>query len=89
MLLFFQIILGLVFSVYSIAIMTSYNHNVPIGIILSVGLLFLYYFMLYKSSKLYENEKKGLAYFLTIGGFFIVVFLQIITCTNSLLFYSH
>ena len=89
MLLFFQIILGLLFSVYSIAIMTDYSRNIPLGISLSVALLFLYYFMLFKSSKLYETEKRGQAYFLTIGGFFMVVFLQIITCANSITLYLH
>jgi len=89
MLLFFQVILGLLFSVYSIGIMTDYSRNVPLGISLSVGLLFLYYFMLFKSSKLYENKKRGQAYFLTIGGFFVVVFLQFITCANSVSFYMH
>ena len=65
-----NIILGSIFTVLTLYIISNYSRNIVIGSIISIAVTLLYIMALKKSASLYENQHIGGAYFLTIGGFF-------------------
>jgi len=85
-LLFWHILLGGAFIVYTFFLIDSYTKNVLQGTLLTLFITFSYFYILYLSAKLFNKQKIGLAYFLTITGFLVGLFVQVITCANSITF---
>lgn len=82
-LLFLHIILGLILGYLTFVFIAEYlRKDKIVGIILSLLLFFAYLGVMKYTSKTLNKQKVGMAYFLTIGGFLFVVFLQITTCTT-------
>ena len=83
-LIVWHILLGGVFIWYTIMLIEGYTKNVILGTTLSVGIALGYMIILRISAKLFNEQKIGAAYFLTITGFLVGVFVQIMTCSNSI-----
>lgn len=82
-------ILGVTFFVFSILFMQGYRSHENLAIFSTIVLILSYGFTLYKSFIFLKQNRIGLAYFLTIGGFLILSFLQMINCANATLFNMH
>ena len=78
-------ILGVTFFVVSILFMSGYGSHETLAIVLILS----YGFTLYRSFIVLKQNRIGLAYFLTIGGFLILSFLQMINCVNATPFNMH
>ena len=76
-------ILGATFFVVSILFMSGYRSHENLAIFSGIVLILSYGFMLYKSFIFLNKNRVGLAYFLSIGGFLILSFLQMINCANA------
>ena len=83
-LLFTHIILGSFLTLITIGWSLDYNRNLPEGYIFSALILLLYFFVLYKSSTLFNKGSIGASYFLTISGFVALAFSEMINCSNSI-----
>ena len=83
-LLFWHILLGGAFIVYTFFLIDGYTRNVMQGTLLTLIITLSYFYVLYISAKLFNKQKIGAAYFLTITGFLVGVFVQMITCINSI-----
>ena len=79
-----HILLGGVFIWYTVMLIDGYTKNILLGSILSIVIALGYLYILNVSAKLFNKQKIGAAYFLTITGFLVGVFVQILTCTNSI-----
>ena len=88
-LLFWHILLGGVFIVYTFFLIDGYTKNILQGTVLSLFITFFYFYILYFSAKLFNKQKIGAAYFLTITGFLAGVFFQVVTCTYSITIFLH
>lgn len=88
-LLYLQILFGGVLLLFTIATAIDYSRDVALGYTLSFLILLGYAFTLYKSFKMWENERVGVAYFLTIAGFLILTFSQMVNCANSVVIHFH
>jgi len=88
-LLFWHILLGGAFIVYTFFLIDGYTINVMQGTILTLLITLSYFYLLSISAKLFNKQRIGLAYFLTITGFLVGVFIQIVTCANSITFNLH
>ena len=82
-LLFWHILLGGAFFIYTVMVITIYTKNILQGTLLTLFIALSYLYLLYVSSKFYNKQERGLAYFLTIMGFLVGVFVQVLTCANS------
>ena len=82
-------ILGVTFFVVSMGFMSDYKNNIILAIFSGIVLILSYGFMLYKSFIFLNKNRVGLAYFLTIGGFLILSFLQMVNCVNASSFNMH
>ena len=86
-LLWVHVILGGVFIAYTIFLVINYDRNIMEGRAISIFIALLYLFILNRSTKLFNRQEVGGAYFLTITGFLGGVFVQAITCANSIYFH--
>lgn len=82
-LLVLHILLGGVFLFYSIAFIEGYTKDILQGTIVSSVIILSFFYLLYVSAKLFNKQKRGAAYALTIISFFVAVFLQMMSCINS------
>lgn len=85
-LLFTHIVLGATLAFFTLLAMQDYTKNLILGYSISLVILLLYFIVLKKSAYFYNKAQVGGAYFLAIGGFFTLMFIQIINCSNSLNF---
>ncbi len=76
-------ILGITFFLVSILFMQGYRSHENLAIFSAIILILAYGFTLYKSFIFLNKNRVGLAYFLSIGGFLILIFLQMINCANA------
>jgi len=83
-LLFWHILLGGAFLAYTIMLIDGYTKNVMQGTLLTLFITLCYFYLLYISAKLYNKQERALAYFLTIIGFLVGAFVQVLTCANSI-----
>jgi hypothetical protein len=83
-LIVWHILLGGVFIWYTIMIITGYTKNIMLGTTLSIAIAIGYIMVLRISAKHFNEQNIGAAYFLTITGFLVGVFVQIMTCSNSI-----
>ena len=83
-LLFWHILLGGAFLYYTYLLIDGYTRNILIGTLLSLSIAVSYMYVLNISAKLFNKQQIGAAYFLTITGFLVGVFVQIMTCSNSI-----
>ena len=83
-LLFWHIVIGSIFLFYTIILIDGYTRHIIQGTILTLIITLSYFYLLYMSTKLFNKQQVGAAYFLTITGFLVGVFVQVITCTNSI-----
>jgi len=88
-LLFTHISFASVLIFFTIVAIKDYNRNVILGTLVSLTILTLYFFILKKSLHFFKQERIGLAYFLTIGGFLSLMFIQMVNCSNSYSFLLH
>jgi len=84
-----HIILGIIFTLFTFYIISNYTRNIIVGSSISMAVLILYLMLLKKSASLYNGENMGVAYFFTIGGFFVALFMQMSTCMNSITLNLH
>ncbi len=82
-------ILGGTFFVVSILFMQGYRSHENLAIFSAIVLILSYGFTLYRSFIVLKQNRIGLAYFLTIGGFLILSFLQMINCVHATPFNMH
>jgi hypothetical protein len=82
-LLFTHLVLGSILTLFTIAWSLNYSKNLPEGYIFSTIIVVIYFFVLYKSSSLFNKGSIGASYFLTISGFVALAFSEIINCSNS------
>ena len=83
------VILGITFFFMSIVFMQGYRSHENLAIFSAIVLILAYGFTLYKSFIFLKQNRVGLAYFLSIGGFLILSFLQMINCANATPFNMH
>ena len=83
-LLFWHILLGGAFLAYTVMLIDGYTKNVLQGTLLTLFITLFYFYILYTSAKLFNKQRRGLAYFLTITGFLVGAFVQVLTCANSI-----
>jgi len=83
-LLFWHILLGGAFIVYTFFLIDAYTKNVLQGTLLTLFITLSYFYLLSISAKLFNKQQRGLAYFLTITGFLVGAFVQVLTCANSI-----
>jgi len=83
-LLFWHILLGGAFIIYTFFLIDGYTKNVLQGTLLTLFIMLSYLYLLYFSAKLFNEQRRGLAYFLTITGFLVAAFVQVLTCANSI-----
>ena len=88
-LLFWHILLGGTFIVYTFFLIDAYTKHVLQGTLLTLFITLSYLYLLYYSAKLFNKQRRGLAYFLTITGFLVGVFIQVVTCANSITLNLH
>jgi len=88
-LLFWHILLGGAFLAYTVMLIDAYTKNVLQGTLLTLFITLSYLYLLYFSAKLFNKQRRGLAYFLTITGFLVGVFVQVVTCANSITLNLH
>ncbi len=62
----------------------NYSINLAQGYITSALIFISYPLILHKSHLLFTQNRVGLAYFLVIGFFLILAFIQMIGCANSI-----
>ena len=89
LLLFWHILLGGAFIVYTFFLINGYTKNILQGTFLTLSITISYLYILYSSAKLFNKQRRGLAYFLTITGFLLGVFIQVVTCANSITLNLH
>ena len=75
---FVQIVFGLILLVSSFAGMFLSS----ISFLISVSVLISYIYILYIANKAFDDGDKKKAYFLVVGLFFILMFFQILGCTQ-------
>ena len=85
-LLFTHIILGAILLFFTLLAVTDYTKNLILGYFISFIIVVIYFIVLKKSASLYNIAHVWGAYFLAIGGFVSLMFIQMINCTNSLNF---
>ncbi len=61
----------------------EYTRNLTEGYSISAGVVLFYLFVLYRSHLFFQKNRVGLAYFLVIGFFLILAFIQMIGCSGS------
>ncbi len=61
----------------------DYSKNLIQGYTISIGVVLFYLFILYQSHLFFQKNRVGLAYFLLIGFFFILAFIQMVGCSGS------
>ena len=83
-LLFWHILLGGAFIFDTIVSISGYTKNITQGTILTLIITLSFFYLLYFSAKLFNKQKIGSAYLLTISGFLVGVFVQMSTCMNSI-----
>jgi len=88
-LLFWHILLGAAFIAYTLMLIDGYTKNVLQVTLLTLFITLSYFYILYSSAKLFNKQRRGNAYFLTITGFLSGVFFQMVTCSNSMPFFLH
>jgi len=88
-LLFWHILLGGAFIAYTVLLINGYTKNVMQGTMLTLFITLSYFYILYSSAKLFNKQQIGLAYFLTITGFLVGAFVQVLTCANSIMINMH
>jgi len=88
-LLFWHILLGGAFVVYTFILIDSYTRNVMQGTILTLTITLAYLYLLYISAKVFNKQQIGFAYFLTVAGFLVGLFVQVLTCVNSITINMH
>ena len=76
----FLAVLALLYTVVTV-IMLSKNTSY---ITLSFMLLSIYIWMLNRSAIAYAKEERGLAFFLSVGGLFLLLFADFFTCLSTL-----
>ena len=86
-LLFLHILLSVTLTVLTYFLVMEYvRKDKIIGIVLSLFMLYAYFFLLKYAVRVFTQQKLGMAYLISIGGFLIVTFLQITTCANIIPF---
>jgi len=88
-LLFVHIILGGALGFLTVIGLMSFNRNIPLGYLVSAVILLGYFFVLNKSASLFNRESVGAAYFLTISGFVVFAFIEMVNCSNSFYWNMH
>lgn len=83
------VILGVTFTVISFSFMSGYRSYEDLARVTTLFLILLYGFTLYRSFIALNQARVGLAYFLTIGGFLLLSFLQMVNCANATSFSMH
>jgi len=84
-----HILLALILIFFTALAMSDYRKNILLGYFISLSIFILYFFLLKKSASLFTEERVGFAYFLAIGGFLGLMFIQLINCINSIHFLGH
>ena len=88
-LLFTHIILGGVLVFLTFLGIINFNRNIPLGYLLSTTILLGYFFILKKSASLFNKNSVGAAYFLTLSGFVVFAFIEMVNCSNSFYWNMH
>ena len=88
-LLFWHILLGGSFVVYTFVLIDSYTRNIMQGTLLTLTITLSYLYILYMSAKAFNKQQIGFAYFLTVAGFLVGLFVQLIACVNSITINMH
>jgi hypothetical protein len=83
-LLWVHILLGGIFIIYTIFLLLNYGTSLIEERVVSLSVALLYLFLLNKSIKLFNQQKVGGAYFLTITSFLIGIFIHLFSCVNSI-----
>ena len=76
-------ILGATFFLVSMNFMSGYRKDENLAILFTILLMVLYGFSLYRSYISLKSNRVGLAYFLTIGGFLLLSFLEVLNCASA------
>ena len=85
-----HVLLGLALVWFSSILSINYiQQDKLLGTSITIFMAILYFLLMAYSSKLFNQERYGLAYFLTIAGFLSTIFLQFITCVNIIPFKLH
>ncbi len=85
--LFFYIILAICsLALLALTVMTTmnYSRNLVQGYAISAVVVLSYPLILHKSHLLFTQNRVGLAYFLVIGLFFVLAFVQMVGCAGSM-----
>ena len=79
---------GIAAMMYSVFLFMNYSRNIPLGSLLTLGILLLYLWSLYASISRYKEGSLSAARgtFYAIGGLFLGFFLNIFVCLNSIRF---
>jgi len=89
-LLFCHILFGFTLVWFTFLVTDEYLRKEKLwGVVITLIMAILYFLLMTYSAKLFNKERYGLAYFLTIAGFLSTIFLQFITCVNSIPFQMH
>jgi hypothetical protein len=83
-LLFTHLVLASILTLFTIAWSIDYKRNLPEGYIFSALILLIYFFTIYKSATLFNKGSVAAAYFLTISGFVVLAFSEMVNCSNSM-----
>ena len=83
-LIVWHILLGGAFIWYTVMLIDGYTKNIALGTILSISIALGYLYILKVSANFFNKQQIGVAYLLTITGFLVAVFVQVLTCTNSI-----
>lgn len=84
---FFYIVLAICsLTLLGFTVLTTINYSVNLaqGYIVSAIVFLSYPLILNKSYLLFTQNRVGLAYFLVIGSFLILAFVQMMGCANSM-----
>ena len=85
-----HVVLGIALIWFSSVLSMGYlQKDKPLGVLITIFMGILYFLLMAYSSKLFNQERYGLAYFLIITGFLSTIFLQFITCVNIIPFQLH
>jgi hypothetical protein len=82
LLIFVQLCCFSLLALFILIALAETRYFVTLGIIISLFILSTYLYIIKKSLDFLNQERLALAYFLTIGGFLALIFIQLISCTQ-------
>jgi tryptophan-rich sensory protein len=89
-LLIWHILFGLTLIWFTFILSADYLRRDRLsGLAITIVIALLYFLLMFYSSRLFNQKRYGIAYFLTITGFLATIFLQFVTCANIIPFQMH